>query len=94
MIILHNTVSFRNTSRVVLDVLIVIAILQGWWFVALPLVMIGTWSYVWFVESVVAGLAFDALYGMADLGVRGYLGIIVSVGVVVLLKIIRTLIRK
>ena len=83
-----------NTNRVLIDLVIVCAILQGWWFIALPLGLIGAWRFPFFIELLIAGIAYDALFGFADgLGWMGYVGTTVSVlgifVVLVLKKVVR-----
>ncbi len=61
------------TLRITLDIVILIAVLLGWWFVFIPLAVIGAWLFPRYVEIVIAGFLHDALYGMYHgLGIWGY----------------------
>ena len=63
--------------RIILDSLIAFSVLNGWWFIALPLALVGARSFSFFVEIIIAGMAYDALFGMMpSLGMRGYAGTI------------------
>ena len=71
-----------------------IAILQGWWFIALPLGIFSTWAFPYYFEFLIAALAYDSLYG--SLGIQGwtaYLGTIISAlcmcSVIILKKVLR-----
>ena len=67
-------------GRIGLDILIAISIFNGWWFIALPLGFVGVWVYKNYFEFIIAGLAYDALFGMVrGTGLVGYIGTIISV---------------
>ena len=68
------------TIRILIDLLIVVSILNGWWFIALPLGLIGAWFFPYFVEIIVAGIGYDSLFGYGSVsGAWGYAGMIVSI---------------
>lgn len=72
--------SKKILGRIVLDFLIAVSILNGWWFVALPLGIVGVWIYKNYFEFIIAGVAYDALFGMVKgTGWIGYIGTIISV---------------
>lgn len=80
--------------RIILDLLIFLAIIHGWWFVASPLALVGAWRYRYFAEMVVTGLVYDSLFGLVPgMGIFGYLGIFVSIflflGMILLKKVLR-----
>jgi hypothetical protein len=80
--------------RIVLDVCIVIAVLNGWWPLAIVLVLIGAWFFRFFVEIILAGVAYDALFGMGHgMGWRGYEGTIGAVVIFVAVKLAKRLVR-
>lgn len=66
--------------RIVLDLTLAVAVLDARWIIALPLALIGAWFYDYYVEIIAAGIAYDALFGMAP-GLRAwaYAGTIVSI---------------
>jgi len=67
-----------NTSlfiRILLDIVIMGAVIHGWWFIALPCAVWCAWKYPYFVELIIAGLAYDSLFGLIPgAGVMGYIG--------------------
>ena len=66
--------------RIGIDILLIVSVLNGWWFVALPLILVGIWSSPFFIESIIAGSLFDALYGFfPGVGLWAYMGTIGSV---------------
>lgn len=81
--------------RTTIDVLIAVSVLEGWWFIALPLSAIGVWFFDSFVEIIVAGLAYDSLFGFVyGSGVIAYLGTIISVVAFVSLSFVKSRVRK
>jgi hypothetical protein len=66
--------------RIILDILIAISLLNGWWFLALPLALVGAWFFPYFIELIIAGIGYDSLFGfVSGMGIWGYMGTIVSV---------------
>lgn len=66
--------------RIGIDIALLLSLLAGWWFVALPLVVVGIWLYPFFIEGIIAGSIFDALYGFVPgVGLWAYSGTIGSV---------------
>ena len=81
--------------RIILDTLILLAILQGWWFVVLLLAIVGAWKYSSFAEIIIAGMMYDSLYGFVQsFGVRGYMGTIISVLFFVPIVVLKRVMRK
>lgn len=81
--------------RIIVDVLIAICILQGWWFVALPIAIISVWRFPGYIEIIVAGIAYDSLFGYsAEYGIWGYAGTLIATFIFVSLFFIRKLLRK
>jgi hypothetical protein len=81
---MHNNLALR----MLLDAAIVACIFLGWWFIALPVAVLCAWMLPCYLELVGEGLLYDSLYGLGrDLGIFGFLGIIVSLvlGVVIIL---------
>ena len=77
-------------SRIIINLILCVSVLNGWWFVAVPLGLIGAYVYSYFVEIIIAGIAYDSLFGLVPgMGIRAYMGIIISgvgIGVVGLMK--------
>jgi hypothetical protein len=66
--------------RIITDIIIFVAILNGWWIIALPLAMFGAWFFRYFIEIILAGMAYDALFNMIQgSGWKGYIGTIIAV---------------
>ena len=80
------------TLRILLDAAIVVCILLGWWYIALPLAILCAWVLPCYLELVLGGIFFDSLYGIGrGLGLMGFLGVIASLvlgGIIILLKAI------
>ena len=80
--------------RICLYIAIIGAIINGWWFIALPLLLIGVWRLSFRIEIIIAGIMYDALFGMVHgMGWWGYIGTIVSVIIVSVILIFEKMIR-
>jgi hypothetical protein len=80
--------------RTIIDIVSFIAISQGWWFAALPLGLIGAWKFPFYIELVIMGVAYDALFGFAHgLGWMGYLGTFVSTFAMFLVLTLKKIVR-
>ena len=81
--------------RAALVVVILFLVMNAWWFVALPLAILGAWFLAGFVELILLGLIFDALFGMtAALGILGYVGTIVAVVVFLMVSLVKRVVRR
>lgn len=73
-----------------LDIVIAFCVIQGWWFIALPLAFGCAWRLSAYIELVIAGIAYDSLFGFVNGdGLWAYLGTITSVigfGIITFLK--------
>lgn len=83
----------RDTSlRITLDVIVILSVLFGWWFVAIPIGIVGAWVFPRYAELVIAGFLYDLLFGIGrGMGIFGYAYLISSaiiLGVVSYLKIV------
>ncbi|KND49889.1 MAG: hypothetical protein AB197_00050 [Parcubacteria bacterium C7867-002] len=66
--------------RLIIDIGIAYAVLNGWWFIVLPLSFVGIWIFPFFIEIVIAGLIYDSLFGFVpEMGLWGYVGTLVSI---------------
>ena len=85
----------RITTRIIIDILLAIFVLNGWWFFALILGLFGAWYMPYFVEAIIAGIIYDALFGAAaGMGLWGYMGTIIGVVVFVLLRGLKKAVRR
>ena len=63
----------------ILDILLAIAVVHGWWHAALIIGIIGLLRFPYFVEIVIAGIAYDALFHSSlSTNVLGHLGFIIA----------------
>lgn len=80
----------KNAYRILLDIVIAFCVIQGWWFIALPLAFGCAWRLSAYIELVIAGIAYDSLFGFVNGdGLWAYLGTITSVigfGIITFLK--------
>ena len=68
--------------------------MQGWWYFALLLGLIGLWNFELYVEIILAGLIYDALYGsVAEYGVSGSIGLMVGAMLFALFVVIKKVVR-
>jgi hypothetical protein len=80
--------------RIILDLLIFLCVTQGWWFVFLPLGILGVWYFPYFIEIVVAGVIFDSLFGfIPDLNIIGYANTIISSFLLLFISGVRRIVR-
>ncbi len=81
--------------RIILDVLILFTVISGWWFIAVPLVIFGVWFRTLFIEALIAGLAYDALFGMSsEQGMSGWAGTITAIVLYTCILLAKRFIRK
>jgi hypothetical protein len=81
-------------SRIILSIIIAIAILNGWWFIAVPVLIFGTWLFSFSLEWIVAGVIYDALFGMAPgMGLWGYAGTITAVCAFIASRLLKKMLR-
>jgi hypothetical protein len=87
---MNKTLSFR----IIIDIILAISILNGWWLLGIIFGLIGAGYYGYFFEFILAGIAYDALFGLVpEMGWRGYAGTIVSVVLFLLLLGAKKIVR-
>lgn len=75
--------------------MIVASVFHAWWFVVLPLALIGAWGFPYFIEMIIAGIIYDSLFGFVpEMGVWGYIGAIVSIVFFVLMISLKKVVRR
>lgn len=80
--------------RILNGVLLILATFFGWWFVSLPLAAIGAWYLRGYPECILAGIAYDALFGMGQgMGVWGYAGTIAAAVIAVVVVGLKRVVR-
>ncbi len=72
-----------------------VCVIQGWWIVALPVVFVSSWRFPLFIEILIAGVAYDSLFGFtAHSGLWGYVGTITSIAILGLTLFFKSILRK
>ena len=85
----------KVTARIIIDFIILLAIFNGWWFCIIPLGLIGLWFFPYFVEIVLAGIAYDALYNLIPgMGMRALVGTIISLTMLLIIGGLKKVLRK
>ena len=85
----------KITGRIILDIVIAISVLSGWWFIALPVAICGAWLFSYFIEIVIAAIAYDAFFGMVpSMGWKGYVATIISVVILLIVDGLKKVVRK
>ena len=85
---------FKLISRIIIDIAIFLCLVQAWWYFALLLAVIGIWNFGFYIEIIVAGLIYDALYGSATAkGLTGSIGLIIGAVLFIILTIIKKIVR-
>jgi hypothetical protein len=81
--------------RLLLIILILLAVILGWWHIAIILGMIGCLSQKLFLEFIVGGIVFDALYGHSEsASLNNHLGIIISLVLFVVIYWLKKVLRR
>ncbi len=80
--------------RICADIALFFLIINGWWFLALPLSLICLWSFSYYIEAIVAGIAFDSLFGyMPGMGLIGYSGTVLAVAITIVVYFLKRMMR-
>ena len=81
--------------RLIIDVVFFGSVIHGWWFVALLSGMIGTLRYRWFPEILIAGIAYDSLFGLLPgQEIHNYAGIITALVLFIVSRVLRSILRE
>jgi hypothetical protein len=81
--------------RIILDLAIFVSIINGWWFIAIPLCVVGLWYVENFLEIIIAGIAYDGLFGMNnEFGWYAYVGTIFGILLYTCMHIVKKFVRK
>jgi hypothetical protein len=90
----YHDEEMKTILRIILDILLIIAVVNGWWLVAIILVLVGAWFFKLFIEVIIAGIAYDALFGMVSgMGWRGYVGTIIAIVLLLIIRFFKKLVR-
>ncbi len=87
--------SSKLIQRIIIDLLIVWSLIQGFWFLVIIFGAIGLWKYEQFYEIIIAGIGYDALFGMVPrMGIHGYYGTIIGIILYIAAFFLKKLVRK
>ncbi len=86
--------SKKTVVRIIIDFVIFLAVIQGWWFVALPIGLAAVLNLPYYAEIVIAGIFYDSLFGlMPGSGIDGYLASIVTLTAYIILTGLKKVVR-
>lgn len=82
-------------KRTLVDLLLLVSVLNGWWIVAVVIGLIATWTFNYFIEIIIAGIIFDSIFGYtATLGLWGYIGTITSILIFIVISWSKNVLRR
>ncbi len=85
----------KTIFRIVIDLILFLAVLNGWWFIVIPFGFFGVYTYLYFIEILIAGIMYDSLFGfIPGMGVQAYIGTIVAVIIIVIMNLVKRVVRK
>ena len=85
----------KLSFRIITDLLLLISVVNGWWFIALPLSLMGAWNFPYFIEIILAGIAYDSLFGLVpEMGLWGYAGTIMAVIGSIVANVLKKIVRR
>lgn len=85
----------KLAGRIVFDIVLGACVFFGWWHVGLLVGFCALWLFPYYAELVLAGLAFDALYGMNDgQGIWGYAGVLAAIVLMAIVAAFTAFIRR
>jgi len=85
----------KLSFRIITDLLLLISVVNGWWFIALPLSLMGAWNFPYFIEIILAGIAYDSLFGFVpEMGLWGYAGTIMAVIGSIVANVLKKIVRR
>ncbi len=84
----------NSIIRLVVNILLFVSVLNGWWPIAFIVGVGGAWYWPHFIEIIVAGVAYDALFGMiSGTSIHGWIGTIVSIVLYTVILLIKKIVR-
>ena len=89
----RQKVMIKLALRIILDALIFVALIQGWWYFVVLLCILGVWNFGFYIEIIIAGSFYDSLYGTKNGSIYGYSGLVVSIALFIILSIFKRIIR-
>lgn len=84
----------RKIFRVIFDIIIFFAVLNGYWPIALFFAIAGLFLFEHYFEIIVFGIMYDSLFGYVSIhALYGYVGSILSVLIFVFATILKRAVR-
>ncbi len=81
--------------RIAIDIVLAISVMQGWWFAAATLAIVGLWVFPYFAEALIAGFAYDSLFGwVPGYGISGHIGVVVCASLSLVSAFFKKKLRK
>jgi hypothetical protein len=72
------------------DLVLFTFIINGWWFFALPILVIGSWFFRNYFELIIFGIIYDALFCMNNgKSIWDYVGTVSSVSIYFIIYILK-----
>ncbi len=81
--------------RIIFDLLLLVLIISGLWYIALIIGIVSVWRFSYFIELMIFGILFDSLFGYSqELGIYGYGGTVVSIILFILINLFKNVLRR
>jgi len=81
--------------RILTGIVLFWAVINGWWPIIIIMGIVAAWYWPYYVEGIIAGVAYDALFGMVPgLGYRGYIGTIISIVLYTIILLSKKVVRR
>lgn len=85
----------KLAKRLILDLLLIFSVLNGWWAFSLFFGLIGLCLFDYFIEIIFAGIIFDSIFGQnTGSGFWSYFGIVFSILFFALITWLRQVLRR
>jgi hypothetical protein len=85
----------RPLIRIVADLILLILVVYGQWYVALPLGLVAAWLFPYYVELLMLGLIHDALFGLGHgLDPWAHAGLVIAIVALGLASFLRGFMRR
>jgi len=80
-------------TRLIFGIVLLISVINGWWFIIVPLGILGLWIFPYYVEFIVAGLGYDAIFGLTEDSVSRFIGLIVTLVISLIVVFLKKFLR-
>lgn len=84
----------KRIFRIIIDIVLFFLIINGIWFIALPLSVISAFIFENYFEIILFGIMYDSLFGYVSIhSIYGYLATIFSVFAYIIISVIKKTLR-